>query len=367
LDQVQALRWVRENIAAFGGNPDNVTIMGESAGALSVAYLLASPKAHGLFHKAIAESPNLRPFPLLDRPAFGLPSAEATGLALATRLGAADLPALRAMDATELTNASVAGRFWPQGTVDGEVLPRQLVDIFDAGQQAKVPLLAGFNSGEIRSQRVFLPPAPARAAVYAEEITRRYRDLAPAFLKVYPATDIPGSMLATLRDAIYGWAAERMVRRQSQAGQPAFLYLFDHCSRAAAERDLCAFHASELPYVFGQVGQDAWLPPNWPRPDSAGDKSLSDAMMGYWVGFAKTGVPAHAGQPAWRAYSEGEAYMHFEDEPVPGNDPVSGMFELQEELVARRRHAGQPWFFKVGVASPVIPDPPGIGAGHEPR
>ena len=356
LDQVQALTWIQENIAAFGGNPDDVTIMGESAGALSIAYLLASPRARGLFHKAIAESPNLRSFPLLEHSAYGLPSAQESGVALAAHVGATNLSALRAMDPAELTQAAVAARFWPQGTIDGKVLPEQLIDIFDAGQQAHVPLLAGFNSGEVRSQRVLLPAAPASAALYEQEIRSRYRDLAPAFLAVYPSTDIPGSMLATLRDAIYGWAAERMVRRQTEVGQPAFLYVFDHCYPAAADRDLCGFHASELPFVFGHVGRGARLPPNWPRPDGEEDRSLSDAMIGYWVGFVKTGVPAQDGQPVWRAYSEGEAYMKFADDPVPGQDPVPGMFELQEEVVARRQHAGQPWFINVGVAAPAIPD-----------
>src|SRR3546814_11961513 len=91
-------------------------------------------------------------------------------------------------------------------------------------------------------------------------ITRRYGDLAPEFLRLYPASDIEESMLATLRDAIYGWATERMIRKQSEAGMPAYLYLFDHCAPATEARDLCAFHASELPYVFGQIGSDAALP-----------------------------------------------------------------------------------------------------------
>jgi para-nitrobenzyl esterase len=357
LDQIQALQWVHENIAAFGGDEDNVTIMGESAGALSVAYLLASPKANGLFHKAIAESPNLRAFPMLDRKQYGLTSAESTGVTLAAQLGAKDLSALRAMDAYELTQASVAARFWSQGTIDGNVLPKQLIDTFDAGEQAHVPLLAGFNSGEVRSQPGLVPAAPASPAQYEAEITKRYRDLAPEFLKVYPSDDVPGSMLATMRDAIYGWAAERMVRAQTHAGQPAFLYVFDYCYPEAAAQELCAFHASELPFVFGHVGKAALLPINWPRPDGKSDQSLSDAMIDYWSGFARAGVPTGSGLPRWLPYAENEAFMHFGNGAMPGTNPIPGMFELHDDVVTRRREANQQWFLNVGVASTALPGP----------
>ena len=354
LDQIAALRWVQTNIRAFGGNPDNVTIAGESAGALSVMYLMAAPQAHGLFDRAIAQSAYMISTPELRSRRHGDPPAEGVGIWVQTQLGLQNLADLRAMDAQTLTTSALQKGYAPLGTIDGHILPEQLVQIFDSSQQAKVPLLAGFNQGEIRSLRRLAPPVPANAAAYEAEIRSRYGALADAFLELYPSSALAESIIATPRDALYGWTAERLVRRQTGAGQPAFLYLFDHGYPAADEADLHAFHASEIPYVFGTI---RGTPPQWPVvPDTPTEQRLSDAMMAYWGSFARDGVPTAPGQPDWPAYGRTRNYMAFEEGPVVRERLMPGMFELHEAVVCRRRAAGStPWNFNFGVISPPLP------------
>lgn len=356
LDQVAALRWVRENIASFGGDARNVTIFGESAGALSVEYLLASPAARGLFDKAIVQSGYLFTMPELRNPRYEEYSAEAIGAYVVNKLGASSIAELRAMDARKLADAAAATGYAPYGTIDGKILPRQLVDTFDRGEQAPVPLIAGLTSGEVRGLRFLLPPAPASAEAYANDVKERYGDLADEYLRLYPPRDLAQTQLAATRDVVFGWASERLVRKQAAIGQDAFLYYFDHDYPSAAAADLTAFHASEVPFVFGTFKA---IPSGWPAiPDTTGERQLAGAMLDYWTSFATSGRPSATNGPAWESFTPSSAYMTFGDVPQLAKQFMPGMYELHEQIMCRRRAAGtQSWNWRAGSIAPTLPGP----------
>jgi para-nitrobenzyl esterase len=242
----------------------------------------------------------------------------------------------------------------PLGTIDGRILPRQLVDTFERGEQAPVPLIAGFTSGEIRGLRFLLPPLPSSEEAYVSEIRTRYGDLADEYLRLYPGDDLEQERLAASRDVVFGWASERLVRNQAAIGQPSFLYYFDHDYPAAAAADLTAFHASEVPFVFGTF--DA-MPANWPAiPDDQEQRRVSDAMLDYWTSFARNGVPVAANGPRWTPFSQSGAAMHFDQGATVSSQFMPGMYELHEEVMCRRRDDGrQSWNWRSGSTAPTLP------------
>lgn len=353
-DQIQALRWIQKNIATFGGDPTNVTIAGESAGALSVMHLMTSPPARGLFNKAIAQSAYMISLPELKQAKYGAPSAETIGAQLGVAINAPNLAALRSKDAATLVADAASTGYFPLNNVDGKTLPQQTVDAFEQGQQAKVPILAGFNEGEIRSLRMLIPPLPADAASYEAAIRARYAEMSDAFLKLYPSTNLEESSLAVTRDALYGWTAEKLVRGQTAIGQDGFLYLFDHGYPAANDAGLHAFHAAEIPYALGNVDRTTSV---WPRiPQTQAEREFSSAMLEYWTSFARSGKPRAADDPDWPSYGARRAYMHFGQTPQIDADLMPGMFDFHDEVVCRRKAQGdQAWNWNVGIISPPLP------------
>ena len=340
LDMIEGLKWVRDNIAAFGGDPAKVTIMGESAGAIAVSMLCASPLAKGLFRGVISESGGS--FCPVDSVRFDnngirdVAGAEQFGLDFMKRIGASSLAELREMDWNKWVSDAPSigvGGFWP--TVDGYVLPDDQYKMYEEGNYNDVNVLIGTNSDE---GAMF--SRPTQLAKYQEDIRSEYGPFAERMLALYPASsdeETFGALSDIFRETAFAWPTWAWANLQQKTGKgKVYMYYFDQFDPErpmfggpGAPKPRGANHASEMPYVFGS---------SWGRPFEGGDKAVSDAMHNYWVNFVKTGDPNGDGLDAWPVYKDGEkTVMFFKNGTSLIETPNKPQLELMEDYFAWKR------------------------------
>ena len=333
LDQIFALKWVRKNIAAFGGDPGNVTIFGESAGGASVEALCVTPLAKGLFHRGIAQSPGGGSYIPLKDPGPEQQSVEQQSVEQQSveQLGekyAAQFLTDRPEDVLAALRLVPSGKlikgagFAPKIAIDNWSFADTAHNLFAAGKQHDVPLIIGSNTDEAT---IFVRRSPFKTvADYEAGVKSRFGDNAPRILKLYPVSadkDILSAVVQRTTDSIFLVNATKMLRGMSGVSSSAYQYVFSHLSERTPERG--AFHSAEMNYVFNTLH---------PAEEKCEDPELAKAMIRYWVQFAKTGDPNVDGLPEWPKYGDNSAYIELGDEIKANSAFRVQEFELLSEL-----------------------------------
>jgi len=342
LDQIAGLQWVKNNISAFGGDPGNVTIFGESAGGISVSMLCASPLAKGLFHKAISQSGgSFGPVRSTVYPGENmktLAQAEQDGIEYLKKFNASSIEELRKVEAEKLIPQgwTLPGG-WP--IVDGYVIPGDQYELYEAGQYNDVPALIGYNSDEGLSF-----PAGRTPEEFIASVNSRFGPFADTLLKAYPVGEsgIPRSARNLMRDAAFGWHTWSWARLQSRTGKSAvYLYYFDLHPEYPDDSPMADHgtpHGVDVAYVFMHID------PSNPGA-SESDIEASEMMATYWTNFAKHGDPNGEGLPHWPAFSESNPVaMYLDRDPNPGPVPdEESLKKLDAYFEWRRSPEGKEW------------------------